>query len=449
MLSREENELLCRVGKGTPMGELLRQYWIPALPSYEFAEPDGPPKRMTIMGENFVMFRDSNGRMGALAEACPHRGASMYFGRNEDCGLRCPYHGWKFDVDGTCVDVPTERSDSKVRLHLQETVRARSYPCHEAAHMVWVYMGPRITPPPFPRFPLLELPPEDVLPPQIMMEEANWVQNMEGDLDSAHLDFVHRRLSKDSEPPKLGIQGFWNPDPEPPRLDVVRTDYGCFYSAMRALGDGTDWHRMNQFIFPFHTMISVGPTVGLRSFVPIDDHYAMLISQSGNPAGPVGEAEIAAAMDPFGDVGGYEERTNDPRSYFFTKANKRNDYWRDLEMEKDRMYNGIPFVLNLQDRAMTELMCGPGDEPLYDRTQEHLGSSDAMVIAVRRQLINAAVALRDEDRVPLNLDNPDLDRVRAATLILPEGADWQTLSAAARDADSGVAVAADVPLIML
>ena len=448
MLSREENELLCRVGQGTPMGELLRQYWIPALPSHEFAEPDSPPKRMTIMGENFVMFRDSDGRMGALAEACPHRGASMYFARNEECGLRCPYHGWKFDVNGTCVDVPTERSDSKVRLHLQETVRARSYPCYEAAHMVWVYMGPRITPPPFPQFPLLELPPENVLPPSIMMEEANWVQNMEGDLDSAHLDFVHRRLTKDAEAPKLGIQGFWNPDPEPPRLDVVRTDYGCFYTAMRALGDGSDWHRMNQFIFPFHTMISVGPVVGLRSFVPIDDHHAMLISQSGNPTAAVTADEIAAARDPFAAVGGYEERTNDPRSYFFTKANKRNDYWRDLEMEKDRMYNGIPFVLNLQDRAMTELMCGPGDEPLYDRTQEHLGSSDAMVIAVRRQLISAAVALRDEDKVPANLDNPGLDRVRAATLVLPEGADWQALSAAARDADSGAPVAADVPLIL-
>ena len=448
MLSREENELLCRVGAGTPMGDLLRQYWIPALPSHEFPEPDSPAKRMTIMGENFVMFRDSEGQMGAMAEACPHRGASMYFGRNEECGLRCAYHGWKFDRNGTCVDVPTERSDSRIKAHLMETVRIRSYPCHEVNHMVWVYLGPRITPPPFPRFPLLELPAENVLPPQIMMEEANWVQNMEGDLDSVHLDFIHRRLDRDSEPPKLGIQGFWNPDPEPPRLDVVRTDYGVFYSAARALGDGTDWHRINQFIFPFHTMISVGDAVNLRSFVPIDDHYAMLISHTGYPHRPVTEDEIAAARDPFAEVGGYEERTNDPRTYFFTKANKRNDYWRDLEVEQTQMFNGIPFVLNLQDRAMTELMCGPGDEPLYDRTQEHLGGSDAMVIAVRRQLIDAAEALRDHERVPPNLDNPALDRVRAATLVLPDGADWKTLSEDARNADSGAPVAADVPLIL-
>ena len=128
MLSREENDLLCRVGAGTPMGDLLRQYWVPTLPSYEFPEPDTPPKRMTVMGENFVMFRDTEGRMGALSEACPHRGASMYFGRNEGCGLRCPYHGWKFDVNGTCLDVPTEASTSRVKAHLMETVRARS-PC--------------------------------------------------------------------------------------------------------------------------------------------------------------------------------------------------------------------------------------------------------------------------------------------------------------------------------
>jgi hypothetical protein len=166
------------------------------------------------------------------------------------------------------------------------------------------------------------------------------------------------------------------------------------------------------------------------------------------PSRPVTDDEIAAAMDPFAEVGGYVERTNDPRTYFFTKANKRNDYWRDLEVQKDRMYNGIPFVLNLQDRAMTELMCGPGDEPLYDRTQEHLGGSDAMVIMVRRQLIAAARTLREQDIAPANLDNPDLDRVRSATLILPEGADWQTISADARDADSGAPIAADAPLIL-
>src|SRR6478672_1146899 len=148
MLSREENELLCRVGAGTPMGDLLRQYWIPALPSYEFAEPDCPPKRMTLLGDNLVMFRDSDGRMGALTEACPHRGASLYFGRNEECGLRCPYHGWKFDVNGTCVDVPSEPAESGYA----QKIKLKSYPLVEMGGVLWAYMGPPELQPPLPGF---------------------------------------------------------------------------------------------------------------------------------------------------------------------------------------------------------------------------------------------------------------------------------------------------------
>lgn len=448
MLTREDNELLCRVGRGTPMGELMRQYWIPALPSSEFPAPNSPPKRMMLLGENLVMFRDSEGRMGAVTEACPHRGASMYFARNEECGLRCAYHGWKFDVEGTCVDLPTERAGTAIRDHLQNKIRIRSYPCRDVNHMVWVYLGDRPVPPPFPRFEVCTLPADQVAPPLIMMEEANWMQNMEGDLDSAHLDFVHRRLTKDAPPPPKGIQGFWNPDPNPPRLDVERTEYGAFYTSKRSLGDGTDWHRINQFIFPFHTMISVGSTINLRSFVPLDDHHAMLISHPANPSGPVPEELLAGVQQAFDEVGGYLERTNDPRTYFMTRANKRNDYARDLEVERTQMFNGIPFIANLQDRAMTELMCAEDGEPLYDRTKENLGSSDAMIIAVRAQLIAAAKRFRDEGVAPRNLDDPELDRVRAATVVLPEDADWRTVTAASRNPDAGVPVAADVPLII-
>lgn len=259
---------------------------------------------------------------------------------------------------------------------------------------------------------------------------------------------MHRRLTKDAPPPPKGIQGFWNPDPNPPRLDVERTEYGAFYTSKRSLGDGTDWHRINQFIFPFHTMISVGSTINLRSFVPLDDHHAMLISHPANPSGPVPEELLAGVQQAFDEVGGYLERTNDPRTYFMTRANKRNDYARDLEVERTQMFNGIPFIANLQDRAMTELMCAEDGEPLYDRTKENLGSSDAMIIAVRAQLIAAAKRFRDEGVAPRNLDDPELDRVRAATVVLPEDADWRTVTAASRNPDAGVPVAADVPLII-
>ncbi len=448
MLSREDNELLCRVGPGTPMGELMRQYWIPCLPSSEFPEPDGPAKRMMLLGESFVMFRDSNGEMGAVAEACPHRGASMYFARNEDCGLRCQYHGWKFDREGTLVDIPTERSGSRAEAHFKQTVTIKAYPCHEVNHMVWVYMGSRETPPPFPTFEINTLPAEQVQHPAIMMEEANWLQNMEGDLDSVHLNWLHRRLEADSPAPPLGMRGFWSPDPEPPALDVERTEYGAYYSSQRLWQDDQTWHRINQFIFPFHTMISVGSIVNLRSFVPLDDHHMMLISHSGNPAGPMPEELGYRETDPFGEVGGYEERTNDPRSYFVTKANKTNDYARDLEVEKTLMHCGIPFVLNLQDRAMTELMCDAEGNPLYDRTQEHLGSTDAFIIAVRAQLLAAVKGLRDTGTLPANVDDVSWDRVRAASVILPSDVDWKAHSKLARSADSGDPPSDDLPLII-
>jgi len=426
------------------MGNLMRHYWFPALPSREFPEADGEIKRMRLLGENLVMFRDSENNVGAMAEACPHRGASLYFGRNEEGGLRCPYHGWKFDVHGTCVDMPTEPEGSTFK----NKVRARAYPCRDVNHMIWIYMGDEQEAPPFPNFEINTLPPENVMQPNVMMEEANWMQNLEGDLDSVHLDWVHKRLHKDGPPPSLGINGFYSPDPKPPLFDVVKTNYGAFYSARRQMPNGQEWHRINQFIFPFHTMITTGPNVSFRSFVPLDDNYAMLITQAGSPTGPISEQashEMEHAFDP---VGGYIERSHDPSSYFMTRANKRNDYNMDRQVQKDLMYNGIPFIMNLQDRAMTELMCDAAGNPLYDRTQEHLGTSDVYIIAVRRQLIAAAKQLRDEGVAPKNVGEPGLGRVRMGAFLLDKDVDWQAQTAAARNPDAGVPVAHDLPLII-
>jgi phenylpropionate dioxygenase-like ring-hydroxylating dioxygenase large terminal subunit len=446
MLSRENNELLCRVGRGTPMGNLMRQYWIPALPSREFPKAGGRPMRMMLLGERLVMFRDSNGRMGAVAEFCPHRGASLSFARSEEGGIRCAYHGWKFSVTGKCLDVPTEQRDRRERF--ASTIKARAYPCHEVNKMVWVYMGPRETPPPFPQFEMNTLPEENVSEPLIMMEQANWMQNLEGDLDSAHLDWVHRRLEENSEPPSVGLPGFWNPSGEPPVLDVVPTDYGVYYSARRRMPDGDDWHRVNQFIFPFFTMITTGDgSVSLRCFVPLDDHHAMLISRSGFPNRPIKPEDVARFGDHFADVGGYIERTSDPRTYYMTKANKTNDYNWDQKLADEKMFVGIPFVANLQDRAMTELMTDDDGQPLYDRTKEHLSASDAMIVNVRRQLIEAAIRLRDHNEVPANVDDMEMSRIRCATLKLPQGADWKALSEEARAVQEGKPSRSDLFII--
>src|SRR2546426_8971827 len=195
MLSREDNELMCRVGRGTPMGELLRQYWMPALASTELPPADGPLKKVRLLGEDLVAFRDTNGAIGMFPANCPHRGASLFLGRNEACGLRCVYHGWKFDVTGRCVDMPNEPDARTFR----DKVRARAYPCRDVNGVIWTYMGPRPAAPPFPAFEINTLPPEHAYPPLVMLEAVHWVQALEGDSDASHIDYVHAKLRPDGK----------------------------------------------------------------------------------------------------------------------------------------------------------------------------------------------------------------------------------------------------------
>jgi phthalate 4,5-dioxygenase len=429
MLSREDNELLCRVGRGTPMGELLRQYWMPGLPSSELSAPDGPPKKVRLLGEDLVAFRDSEGKVGMLAANCPHRGALLFFGRNEECGLRCAYHGWKFDVTGRCVDMPSEPEESTFK----DKVRARAYPCRDVNGVIWVYLGGRETPPPLPAFEINTLPAEQVYPPLMMLEECNWMQALEGDIDSAHIDWVHGKLRPDG-----AQRGTYHRDKRP-RLEVLPTDYGACYSARRRSDtEGLYWHRITQFILPFFTMIAASDphVVSARAWVPLDDYHNLQFVMRGRLDRPVTEAECRQVRDPFAAWGGYLEAGSDPRSRHYTKANLHNDYLVDYELQKTELNLGIPFLGNLQDRAMTETM-----GPIYDRTQEHLGTTDAMVIFARRLLIDAAKTLRDRGTVPANVDDAKLYRVRPASALLPEGESWLTATEKARQSDAGVPMA--------
>src|SRR5688572_3818723 len=464
MLGTNDNEIMCRVGPGTPMGDLMRHYWIPALLPSELPAPDGPPIRLRLLGENLIAFRTTSGKAGIVVEACPHRGASMFFGRNEESGLRCVYHGWKFDVTGACVDMPSEPPES----NFKSKVKIRAYPCNDVNHMVWVHMGPREVPPPFPAFEVNTVPKENCAPPSIMMEESNWFQNLEGDTDSNHLDYLHSRLDafrfrlfgeqpKEGSKPGLFFQ-VWSD--KMPRLDVRTTDYGVYYSARRKWddefgerrpGDNTpyEWHRINQFIFPFHTMITGGNGVVLRSFVPLDDEWAMLITQRGSLTERMYFPD-SATPTPLEAAVGFVDRTSDPRTYFYTKANKHNDYKRDFEVERTQMVSGVPAIGNLQDRAMTELMSNEKGEVIYDRSHEHLGSLDIMCIAVRRQLLKAVKAFRDTNTLPANVDNVRLDKVRPATVVLPEGANWVEDTKAIRSGEDGTPPAWEIkPLAYL
>ena len=429
MLSREDNEFLCRVGRGTPMGELLRQYWLPFLPSSELPAPDGPPKKVRLLGEDLVAFRDTQGRVGLMGENCPHRGASLFFGRNEECGLRCVYHGWKFDVTGRCVDMPNEPVESLFK----DKVRARAYPCRDVNGVVWTYMGPRNAAPPFPAFEVNTLPPEQVYPPLVMMEECNWVQALEGDIDSSHIDYVHAKLRPDSKQ-----RGTFHRDKQP-RLEVLPTDYGACYSARRRWDvDGLFWHRITQFIMPFFSMIAASDpnTVSARAWVPLDDNYNLQIMMRGRLDRAITDQEREQTRNPFTAWGGYLESTSDPRTRHYTKANIHNDYLVDRRLAREELMIGIPFLVNLQDRAMTETM-----GPIYDRTQEHLGTTDAMVIYVRRRLIEAARALRDQGVAPANVDDGSMCRVRPASVLLPEGDSWISATEKSRQSDSGVPIA--------
>jgi phenylpropionate dioxygenase-like ring-hydroxylating dioxygenase large terminal subunit len=410
------------------MGELLRQYWMPCLPSTELAAPDCPPKRVRLLGENLVAFRDTRGEVGLLPAHCPHRGAELFFGRNEECGLRCAYHGWKFDVAGRCVDMPNEPEESTFK----DKVRARAYPCRDVNGVIWTYMGPRQTPPPLPAFEINTLDPAYVYPPLMMLEECNWVQALEGDIDSSHIDFVHGKRSADSK-----HRGTFHRDRRP-RLEVLPTDYGACYSARRRWDiEGLYWHRITQFILPCFSMIAASDphTVSARAWVPLDDDHTLQFAIRGRLDRAVSEEECRQVRDPFAAWGGYLPSTGDPLSRFFTKANLHNDYLVDYELQKE-LTIGIPFLGNLQDRAMTETM-----GTIYDRTQEHLGTTDAMVIFVRRRLIEAARALRDQGAVPANVDDPALCRVRPASALLPDGESWVTATEKARQSDAGVPIA--------
>ena len=274
MLKAEDNEILTRVGPGTLMGELLRRYWTPACLSAEIPEPGSPPARVRLLGENLVAFRDTRGRVGLVQENCPHRGASLYFGRNEDASLRCVYHGWAFDVDGNCVDMPSEPAP------FCEKVRMKSYPVHESGGIVWTYLGPRETMTPFRDFGTDGLADGEVMATK-QHSTCNWVQAMEGNIDTSHISHLHQWDGIDDLPDdgsdKPGYPSnamswkFWRHD-RAPRLEVDDTWYGYRYAGIRTTPNGNTHVRVTAYALPYATMVASIPfSVGCGMFVPIDD----------------------------------------------------------------------------------------------------------------------------------------------------------------------------------
>ncbi len=418
MLSVEENELLTRVGPGSPMGALMREHWTPALMSSELPSPDGPPVRVRLLGEDLVAFRATSGGIGLLAHSCPHRRASLFFGRNEEDGLRCVYHGWKYDTEGRCVDMPSEPPESGYK----EKIRATAYPVRERNGVVWAYMGPRREPPPLPDIEPNMLP-EGQWSVWCVMRGCNWMQALEGDIDTAHLGFLHLgAVSPEEVTP--GTSDYYTVADRCPRYEVAETEYGTMYGAYRPAEEESYYWRIAQFLFPFYTMIPTGRLglqVLVRAWVPLDDHHTMFWVMAGPTSRSTG-ATVRTSKDgqPFMGTAGqprYEPNGSGWLDRWRLATNASNDYLLDREVQRSMSFTGIDGIL-LQDQAITESM-----GPVSEREGEHLGSSDAMVIRTRRRLMQAARDLR-EGVVPATVDDPGLYGVRSGSTVLSREDDW-------------------------
>jgi phthalate 4,5-dioxygenase oxygenase subunit len=421
MLSHEENELLCRVGPTTPMGRMLRRYWVPALLSEEL-KPNYP-KRVELFGETLVAFRDDAGAVGLLDEACPHRGASLVLAHGEDCGLRCLYHGWKIDRDGQIVDMPSEPSDSTFR----ERIRATAYSTYEAGGMIWAYLGPSGLEPPRLDFEWTTLPSEQVL---IMKSQiaCNWLQGYEGAVDSCHTNYLHR----DSvAPAATGPTTVLRPDASlerpsndgAPQIEIEDTPYGYRYAAIRKPlqhPEAQRYIRISLFVAPFYSMFPAPDGWSYTQiFVPMDDKRIMWYYVQATTTSAFNDEKRALHRRRAGVVPGI-----DVDSEYRRARGRENDWLQDRDaMALGKSFSGLPGI-NAEDMAVTESM-----GTIYDRTKEHLGTSDGAVIRLRRMLLESVRRFERDEALPLGLAGPvDYRALHAIEGMLPVSEHWSALS---------------------
>ena len=412
MLSREDNELLTRTGPDTPMGNTMRRYWIPALLASELPEPDGAPVRVRLLGEDLVAFRDSSGQIGLLDEYCPHRRASLFFGRNENCGLRCVYHGWKYDVAGRCVDMMNEPEE----LHFKDKIHITSYPTVELGGIIWTYMGPAEHTPAPPKFAWTQAPATHRNASKVI-QECNWLQALEGGIDTSHAPILHRLITNNSTRPGIKLS---NPfvRGKAPHLVVDLTDYGYQYAGLRPLDDADMHIRTYHFVLPFHqirpSQSDQGqPMVAGHIWVPMDDDNTMVYNWmyclTDTPMTDQERLEVRAGNGPL-DV--------DPTT-FRSRKNRANNYLQDRQVQKTESFTGIDGI-NIQDRAIQESM-----GRVVDRSREHLGPADKAIIQARRLLLGAVKTV-EAGGTPAGVA-PTYYPLRASEGVIPRDADWREL----------------------
>ena len=419
MLTAEENDLLCRVEGDAPMGQLMRRHWIPACLSEEVAEPDGAPVKVRLLGEDLVVFRDSDGRLGVLDEYCPHRRVSLAYGRNEECGLRCLYHGWKMDVEGNVLEMASEPAQSG----FVEKVKTKAYPAREAGGFVWTFMGPANEMPEFE-------PPAFAPTPQTRVSivkihvACNWAQVLEGQIDSAHSSSLH---SSDMKPAKVdaakATETHWlRPSTDKaPRLQVERTSYGFHYAAIRrpiVNAQTHDYIRKTVYIAPFTALIPPNNEYNVATVLsPTDDTHTAFHFIAWSESGGIGQD----AWRKFNVA----EPGVDLDAGFNNLRTRANNYRQDREAMKDGDFTGIRGIPN-QDIAMWETM-----GPIADRTREKLGASDLAVVEFRRIMIEAARAMAHGGPA-IGTTTPHVAHanIRSFEGVVPKSEDWRTLGAA-------------------
>ncbi len=413
MTTVEENERFVRVGRGQPAGEMLRRYWLPALLSAEIAERDGAPVRVRLLAEDLIAFRDTNGRVGLVEAYCPHRRAPMFFGRNEECGLRCVYHGWKFDADGKCVDMPSEPPDSPMKAGM--TIGA--YPTVERGGVIWAYLGPKDKMPAPPDYEWLRVPPSHSFVTKAF-EHCNYMQALEGGMDTSHSSFLHNN--------SIGNMTALRNRDGAPRTDVEVTDYGYTYISKRDLGDEGNYVRVYHFVMPNQQMRGTvtgwfggkrdQPKLDGHIWVPIDDTstYVYNWCHGYDESVPIS----AADQEKFEASAGRGKDHFIPGTFVLNR-NPGNDYRIDRQRQKTQTFTGIVGT-NTQDYAMQE-----GMGPISDRSREHLGTSDRAIVVMRR-LIKEAIDSVESGGTLRGIDPATYRDVRPYDGMVPEGGDWRT-----------------------
>ena len=417
MLTKEQNELLCRVEGAAAMGRLMRSHWLPVCMAEEVAERDGAPVRARLLGEDLVVFRDSNGRLGVLDEHCPHRGASLAFGRNEACGLRCLYHGWKFDVEGSVLDMSSEPEGAAIR----QAIRARAYPVREGGGFVWIWMGPIEQMRGF-EPPAWAPTPETRISIVKIHAACNWAQVLEGSIDSAHSSSLHS-----TNMPSAEVEGSTATDStwlrpstdKAPRMQFEPTGYGFRYAAIRKPILNPETHqyvRTTLFIAPFTVLIPPNDLYRLaQMLVPIDDLNTMFYWVAWHPDPAKGISQEAWRRFCAATVG------VDLDENYRKKRNLENRYLQDREAMKRGDFTGIQGIPT-QDMAMWESMGA-----IADRSRDKPGTSDVAVVQFRRMMVAAAKKVQ-EGGPAIGTTEPRIPHLKLASFegVVPKTTDWRT-----------------------